>query len=248
MLEINGDVYCLGDPHGEWEVTATKIVDLGKENYSLIILGDSGLGWGGHESGQELSVLQEIANEFNVTVYFIRGNHDNPLVWKSEVWRSNLHNKFPNLNVLPEQVISINGHHTLILGGSISVDRFDRYINVSWWPDETLYIPELTDEELSTVDTILSHTCFIPDKSVTNRAVYSFALYDKKLLNDLKEEQRQYKDVVRRIVNLNNNSDLIRIIHGHFHVHMHDEMKFTDSSKTLDITCLAIQELKKLEF
>ena len=36
MLEINGDVYCLGDPHGEWEVTATKIVDLGKENYSLI--------------------------------------------------------------------------------------------------------------------------------------------------------------------------------------------------------------------
>jgi UDP-2,3-diacylglucosamine pyrophosphatase LpxH len=67
-----------------------------------------------------LEDLNEQLKKKNITMYAIRGNHDNPAFFKGDHILS-------NLKLLPDYtVLDLEGKKILLVGGAVSVDRVPR--------------------------------------------------------------------------------------------------------------------------
>src|ERR1035441_7883611 len=127
-------VFVIGDGHGEWGLLKYKIKDSGIKDSVIIMAGDCGFGFEKEEFyKQEYNKVKRILKERNVTVIFVRGNHDDIQYFDGikidfEYWKA-----VPDYSVLsfsPNGEINgeINGegHNVLCVGGAISVDRLWR--------------------------------------------------------------------------------------------------------------------------
>lgn len=124
----------IGDVHGKFRRYKRIICECDRS----IQVGDMGVGfikYGGYDHGRFLTnppfdYMTKGPHEF------IRGNHDNPGVCKTQ--------KF----CIPDGTIRDN---MMFIGGAVSIDREYRVANYSWWPDEE----PSTEELLQMVDTYL---------------------------------------------------------------------------------------------
>ena len=202
----------VGDIHGNlreliWNITIQHRL----KNVDLVICGDFGVGFGRPKSIEHLyNRVKNKLDKFNITVYTIRGNHDNPSFFDGK------HN-FERLIFLEDyKPVEIQGLKILPIGGAVSIDqewrenynkRMEKYGSQkrSWWSDEV--IKKIDFKELpSKVDIIVSHCApisFTPIFSRTNDIDLDIW---KKILNE-----RNYLEKIKNEVNYK------YWIFGHYH-------------------------------
>lgn len=202
-------MYILGDIHGDFNVISYFAQDnKDREPITLIQVGDFGAGFHS-EFLNDMEYLNSVLREFNVTLYAIRGNHDDPKFFDgTHTWS--------NIKLLSDYtVLVLEGKRILFIGGATSIDRLQRTPNKSWWEGEPF---NLDVEKLSLfegVDIVVTHTA--PDFAYPlgfNHLVMSYAGYDASLLNDLTNERSSLKIAYKTLTEKNNISNWF---YGHFH-------------------------------
>ena len=217
----------LGDIHGnfnyvKWYIKAHKIKDC-----TIYQVGDFGIGFTNEFNDMNtLGDLNKFLNEYNIQMYAIRGNHDNP-----KYFDGHLRNYFTNLHLLADyDVIEVDGKKILGVGGAVSVDRRPRMreqleyarVNVErelYWYDEVFVLNEEKLKDIKDIDIVVTHTA--PDfcKPVNTNGNFGylvdrFAQDDAKLKDDLTVE-RDTVTKMWRILMENNKPDYW--FYGHFH-------------------------------
>jgi predicted phosphodiesterase len=199
----------LGDIHGNFQT----IVNFARKHKSdepkyLVQVGDFGVGFNS-EFIYDMEYLNEELRNSNITLYVIRGNHDNPNFFNGEY-------EWSNLKLLKDYtVMVIEGKRLLLIGGAISIDRLARKEGVSWWKDETLKFDKELLESLEGIDVVVTHSA--PNftfPQTFNHLVMSFAAYDANLLNDLTLERELFSEMYKILSKKNNIKDWF---YGHFH-------------------------------
>lgn len=152
------DIYFTGDIHGNFEpfafyVTAQKQL----HDCHVFVCGDIGMGF--YKLNYYHNTLTRINKKFkekNIFVYFIRGNHDDPIYFTDN---SPIAVTLSNIRFVKDyEIISINDHNILCVGGATSVDRIYRKENETWWRDE--YVHEYNIDKIQNindVDIVVTH-------------------------------------------------------------------------------------------
>lgn len=238
-IELTGDVYVVGDIHGEATLLSNILEAYEIKDCILILLGDIGI-WQ-YKDYKHYLKLDEFCKNNNIITYAFRGNHDNPAFFlKSEnsspivkrFW-----DKFTNFKCLPDLTrLNVNGANGIVIGGAVSIDRCCRksfqssyrqtcglYKRNDWWADE--YIAE-TAGILEKFDFILSHTGPRPTNIMPlNEFNCSFFKHD----NDLKDAvEAEYKRLEEIAIQFNPKKWWF----GHFHTN--------DSFDYKNIRCTAV--------
>ncbi len=160
-----------GDIHGTMDISKLPVYfaqhdgEFTKEDY-LLICGDVAVC--GFEPFDEAET-RRILHDLPVTVLFIDGNHENfdkLNDYPVNIWNGGKVHFIEDdiIHLMRGQVYTIGGATFFTFGGAFSIDRANRVINVTWFPEE---IP--TQEEYEEgwtnlekigfeVDYILSHT------------------------------------------------------------------------------------------
>ena len=130
--DIHGDFYCI-------ERFCRKNKE--KKKINLIQVGDFGAGFDFNIPGQfmiKMDSLNGILAEYNITLYVLRGNHDDP-----QYFTGTYENFWSNIKLMPDySVVEIEGKRVLMVGGAISIDRLGRAEGKSWWSDEVFVLDE----------------------------------------------------------------------------------------------------------
>lgn len=196
------DLYFCGDVHGKYrELVWTLCVKRNIHDASIIILGDFGVGFT-RDMDIEYKKSEPKLQKNNLTLYTIRGNHDDP-----EYFKDSSHS-YPRLKFLQDhQVYELAGRRIYTIGGAHSTDANtnpestvpDRKLETearlrkgklpTWWEAECV---EEKYEGLPTrVDIVISHTAPLRFEPIPIRtAEISINQYEKIL------SERKYLDYV----------------------------------------------------
>lgn len=201
-------LYICGDIHGELKLLVhTLVIQKKVRDSDILIVGDFGVGFGGPKSMDVLYDKVKVKlEENNLTLYTIRGNHDDPSWFDGE-------HDYPRLHFLPDHIpVTLCGFLIYPVGGAVSVDidkpgcygrlrsrrqENDRLIRFGsrrrvWWENES---PVVKERGLPTrVDIIVSHEApmsFLPipmrgddvayetwEKVLNSRRYLDYVLYE----------------------------------------------------------------------
>ena len=167
-------IFITGDTHGGYKSGETKLKEFakkyrfGKDDY-LIIAGDFGFIWEDETDKKEKEWLDWFDNQ-KFTTLFIDGNHENFNrldSYKFSYFCGGMVHKISKkvIHLLRGEIYEINGLRIFTMGGALSVDKYRRTLNVSWWKGEGI-----TQEQISKaweklrqigykVDIAITHTC-----------------------------------------------------------------------------------------
>lgn len=203
-------ILMLGDIHANFAYVQYEIKVKKISNCTIIQVGDFGIGITNRNNCDKiLKDLNHFLNLYDIVMYVIRGNHDDPFYFKGN-------HIFSNLKLLPDYTqLQIDGHNILFVGGAVSVDRKTSL----YWIDEVFILDEEKLKNIKGIDVVVTHTapewCFPDNRGGFNDFVLGFAEDDDNLLNDLKEER---KAVTKMFKILKENGNNIRKhFYGHFH-------------------------------
>lgn len=217
-----GTMY-LGDIHGNfgfvrWYVKAHDI-----RNTSIIQVGDFGIGFKPTSEGYELELLNKTLNEFDVNLYAIRGNHDNPAFFDGTF------KEYDRIHLMPDYSTAvIDGRKHLFVGGAISIDRKYRVKGISYWEDEVFVLDEGKLNSATEIDVLVTHNSmsFLPPLSF-NKLVLGFAEEDRTLLSELLEERNMLTRMWDILTKEKKNKIDLHVF-GHFH---YDEINYIEDTK-----------------
>lgn len=156
-------LYITGDIHGNFKPLVfylrTKKEQKNELNdiWNVIVCGDIGMGFERPNYYKDtFSRLNKKLVEENICLFFLRGNHDNPVYFTEE---TPLDIEFSNIRFLKDyEIIRLCGYNILPVGGATSIDQAFRRENVSWWKDEKVQV--FSQEEirkLKDVDIVCTH-------------------------------------------------------------------------------------------
>lgn len=176
----------------------------------LIHMGDGGWGGGLYDSTLDntyawCKIINDRCNKLDVMLYHIRGNHENPVIWKE------IAGEYSNLKFVDtgDELVFPNGKKALIIGGGISVDRFIRKEGIDYWKDEITQEVELTD----TYDVVFSHDCpeyFNFNTNSLYRSWYYYVNRDSTLIAEAEQQRNRVGALVEK-------SGAKELYYGHFH-------------------------------
>lgn len=131
----------VGDIHGEFGEVLKNINRI--PNSIQVYCGDIGMGF--YRSGyynDKFNEIQKRAEKNGCTIIFIRGNHDNPEYFYKEVDLFDP-NKYSRIWMANEwQMYQTIWGNILCQGGAISVDKYSRTKDLTWWEDEPILYAE----------------------------------------------------------------------------------------------------------
>jgi len=194
-------VCLLGDTHGNFKPLFYK-AKTGKCNGSTIIhVGDVGVGF----PDCKVSALEEWnerLKEYDVLMYCIRGNHDDPRFFDGTY-------TFSNLRLIPDySVIEYRGKKIQLIGGAISIDRTIRELGKSYWAEEALVFDL---DRVIECDIMVTHSAPNWIGPSDRFSIRYWCDRDKPLWDELQEERNQ-------IGQLFDKSKAKELYCGHFHV------------------------------
>ena len=125
-------VYATGDLHGRFNTIAWYIKQCDIKNCVIFFLGDFGLGF--HSSEYYKNTFRKISKELekrNIYVLALRGNHDNPDYYNSDLFKNGrilTLRDYTVVKIYGEDDIEYKGDSltALVVGGGLSIDRCDR--------------------------------------------------------------------------------------------------------------------------
>lgn len=217
-------IILVGDIHGAFNKLRYDINRFDHTDAFIIQVGDFGMGFHkpNYYKNEAFPKLNEVLASRNCQLYIIRGNHDDPEYFK----QTNNPFEFSNITLLQDYAeLTLIGKSILLVGGAVSVDRFKREKDETWWVDETFKL-KLEDQfpyKDRQYDLVVTHTrpavcgAF---KGFDNISYY--CEHDPDLKKELIEESQQVDYLYERTKPKD-------WIYGHFHESMvtrHDETKF----------------------
>lgn len=223
----------MGDIHSEFKELVWTLTQRYKiEDANVVVTGDIGVGF--NKLGYYTQLFKELTPKLsgkNITLYFIRGNHDNLEYWENKALESE---RFKFLQ--DHTIIELSGKTIYPIGGATSIDTdWRRDYNAeqeaygstrrAWWETEDIIKKPVKDLP-GRVDIIASHTaplCFEP--VITRPGEITENIYNRDL------ENRQYLDQVFRGIRCK------YWFYGHFHT------SITSSLEDVVYRCLDINEL-----
>ena len=203
-LDGNKPILFLGDNHGSWNELSFQIKKNNISNTHIISVGDMGIGFHPDRDMNTCELLNKQFMERNINFYGIRGNHDNPshFIGDDRICLDNFE------LIQDYSVYEYNSKLIQFVGGSVSIDRTGRSVDISYWEDEGVIFNR---EACQKVDVLITHTapswCFPQE---FNEMVYGWAREDAYLLEDLTDE-RAVIDEIFKIC------DPSLHLYGHFH-------------------------------
>ena len=226
MQKINKEfdrLFFLGDTHGNNMQIAGHLIK-GKaerfESKAIVHVGDFGIGFETTlgEEYRKLDKLNTRLMEHNVTLYVVRGNHDDPSWFDGTPFTVSGNIIFVQDHTLLTIKLKDKGEPVKIYcnGGAVSVDR----TKGTYFVDEKFTCPSETEllEIPTDLDVIVTHNrplgCY---PSVYNEAVMRWCTMDDMLDFDLRKEQTEMKRMFDSIRQRNNSRNNIQHYLGHYH-------------------------------
>ena len=242
--EINAtDIYAIGDLHGYYKSLINWITRYDITESAIIICGDVGFGFekpGYYE--QLCGKFENVCSERNVTVFMLRGNHDDPSYFVDGNKINTEHFK-----AIPDYSVISNGEHNILcVGGAISIDRTTRiaewrqnvYRYAMWhncplsvaeekvtskyyWEDEKPYLDDNALDELALndikIDIVCTHDAppFCPP--LTKDGISDYIGIDKTLSDDLDESRDVFSEILAKLIL--EGHPVTKWIYGHYHNH-----------------------------
>lgn len=211
MIKIKDSVIVVGDIHGQFETLLYHLKRKVFIDLTVIVAGDCGFGF--EKRAYYKNVYNHIKKDlekYDLEFIFVRGNHDDPDYFENELIN------FPRFRTVKDYTLLYNDKSKILcIGGGISVDRFDRIINKSYWIDEPFqFKPELMQE----CTHLITHSCF-PPMGISKWIVDYYAKLDKNLLVDLENERESFYTLKYYIEGKN-----VKWFCGHFHI----DIQFND--------------------
>lgn len=214
----------VGDVHGKWGALEAKLRRLGMRGETIVQVGDFGVGFGGPEGrlGERdaLGRLNAFLARTDNTLLAIRGNHDDPTYFQGDGEHAGNYDRIRFIADYTVDVVA--GHKVLFVGGALSIDRRERRVGRSYWPDEGFRLDEqaLAATDLTGLWAVVTHSAppFSPPvaSSGGSALVRSFAQRDRTLLKEVNDE----RDDLRRLYDLVvARSRPAAWLYGHFHSH-----------------------------
>jgi len=179
-------IYAVGDTHIPFDIKKLNSKNFPEARYMtksdyIIILGDFGLFWNHLLDKTEKYWLNWFNNIKKFTTLFIDGNHENHSrlfsgMVASEVVGNNeykIEEKFGGYvgkisdsiyHLRRGEVYTIDDKKFFVMGGSYSIDKYNRVDGVSWWKEEEPNMTEINyaldnlEKHNNNVDYILGHT------------------------------------------------------------------------------------------
>lgn len=215
----------IGDIHGNIPLIYQFIQKHEIMNENFIQVGDFGLGFNKLEKEQQLMFdLNEHLVANNNMLYVIRGNHDDPKYWTTNIY------DFSNIKLVPDYtVLTIEEKKILFVGGAISIDRVIRATGSEWWPDEVFVYDEekLKELDLAGLNYVVTHSAprFVHPR-VFGSVVYTYTAIDPKLEDDLNAE----RDKISQLYDYLDKIDLApqKYFYGHFHASHREQIEDTE--------------------
>jgi len=235
-------IYCIGDIHGKFDRLEQAVSDL-DSNSHIICVGDIGIGFADSLTTACLDPLQAIAADKNCMIWMLRGNHDDPAIWRQHQleWNSSL----PNIFLLDDIAhLHLDGVPVITVGGAISIDRSaeHRVDGETWWKEEQI-LPDAAHRVKQLVDAngpcelLITHAGPITALPIFNAEEDSIAHYtqqDEHLVNDIEIE----RTILAHCVHY---SEAKKVIYGHYHVSL------SNHNTGVDYQCLAELEVHKYD-
>lgn len=208
-LKVNDDeVYLLGDPHGMVGRLLHKIDERKIRKATVLCVGDLNVGIPGFE-------MQKLSNgcvERDIQFLCIRGNHDDPGLFRS------IEQHVANVTLLPDYtVLEVYGtERWLCVGGAVSINRKDddMIIGYSWWPGEKFNLLPPSDLPAQ-IDRLILHAA--PPwlgPSMSRNRLRSWLERDPELWGELVKERDEIQQLV---LDLHPRG----VFCGHYHEHSH---------------------------
>lgn len=228
-IDVNCDgVVFIGDLHGNFE-SLKYIFKHYKtiKNHIFIVCGDCGFGFNQDDSIEKTlsEISKKYLQKYNNYIFFIRGNHDDPSYFTYKIEK---HHYSPNIFLIPDySIIKCYDCHTdglfcnttlqksiLCIGGGISIDRYRRVENETYWKGETTSFNPYIMSKYTKIDTVVTHSApFMVQPLLKERLAY-FLEKDKELENDLIVEG----GVMDAIFNyLTKHHNITGWFYGHYH-------------------------------
>lgn len=198
-----------GDVHGDIN-NLLKIFKYAKDNNCDLIIqvGDFGYGFPGHKNF--LNKIKSLIRQFNIPLYFIKGNHDNHewLVYKKITKLSD------NFFFIPNGVnFEFDSVKFIAYGGAYSIDKARRTEGKDWWRDEEISIQDVNDSVGKTADIIISHDA----PYTSNIADMMYLLPIEEAMENRKKLQAIVEEIKPKF-----------LIHGHYHFRGVCSANYTD--------------------
>ena len=198
----------MGDIHGDFYIIERRLHTL-EEGSLLIQVGDFGVGFRPASEKSHFEEINKILEKKNITLYVIRGNHDDPSLFGTTHGRIHLLEDYTFEN--------INGKDWLFIGGATSIDRIFRRAGTNYWPEEKL---NCQLQKVKKCDVLVTHsapavcaphddsaslwnviTMFVPEIHTNERCM---------LHNELAEERQRLTEIFEK-------AKPSHLYYGHFH-------------------------------
>lgn len=248
------DIYAIGDLHGHYDSLINWIKRFDIIDSAIIVCGDVGFGFekpGFYE--QLCNKFEKACSERNVTIFMLRGNHDDPSYFNGGNRINTEHFK-----AIPDYSVISNGEHNILcIGGAVSIDRTTRiaewrqnvYKYMIWhncpldvaeakvtsktyWEDEKPYLYDEALDELVLndikIDIVCTHDAppFCPPLS--KDGIGDYLTMDEKLSDDIDESRNVFSEILARLVL--DNHPVKKWVYGHYHNHEQvviDDIEYT---------------------
>jgi len=217
----NRPIVYLGDIHGGFHKVLNYINKNEITGIDIVQVGDFGVGFYSLPREKEsLSEINAYLAASDVVMYAIRGNHDDPEMFRKDPF------ELSNIKLLPDYtILELGDRKIFCVGGALSIDRVYRKVNnYGYWEDEGFVFDKdiIDGMDLSEIDTIVTHSspkfCY---PTTFGSIVYSYANQDAGLIHDLDVERdlitEFYEYVKPKMPNLK------EYYYGHFHYHNQEE-------------------------
>jgi len=238
--------YCLGDIHGEYGGISAWLRRYDLQDACLVFCGDIGLGFNSLAYYQQVfSKLNRECRKRNVTLVFLRGNHDDPSYFAEQKIQ------FSHIVSVPDYtVLSVANHNVLCVGGAVSIDRTFRMAKMQqdavkyarfhgcsmteakqnapkcYWPNE---MPAFDSEALDAmrdagvrIDIVCTHTSPSFAEPHTKDGISCWLREDTTLDEDIRTE-RETMDQLWNCLRKDGHP-LHTWCYGHYHYHHAEEL------------------------
>lgn len=214
-------LFSLGDIHGKFPQLVKVLEGLPCDS-TIIAVGDIGIGFPDTKTPDCLNAVDAAAIKRNQKLYLMRGNHDNPAIWKNRDTRREWNSHLKNVRI-PEDVhrMKVGNAHVIMVGGATSLDRShpDRIEGSMWWADEGVDANAVQKVEefvkfYGRADILLTHAAALEAKPGPERDKITFDHYsqvDPTLKEDAIGERKLLSEVVKA-------SQAKTVAFGHYHV------------------------------
>ena len=195
-------IYIVGDIHGKWDQLFLKIKASGIRNFTLIGVGDLGVGFlDADKQARQFDYVNSFFGGKGIDFIGIRGNHDDPSYYDGSI-------DYSNFKLLPDYTsLTLNDKEFLFVGGAVSIDRKIRKEGVSFWTDEKFV---LDHSKIKRCDVLVTHSAPTWSGPFDKSGISGWCDRDETLWDECLQERKDH-DVLIKLCGAS------RHYCGHFH-------------------------------